>query len=70
MLPLALLSPTGLFFVHDFGWDVRASFVFDVDDARFLIALQVLFLRDHDSCLCKVQTLAKNAFVSESVITS
>ena len=28
------------FFVHDFGWDVRAGFVFDVDDARFLVALQ------------------------------
>ena len=27
------------FFVHDFCWDVRSSFVFDVNDARFLIAL-------------------------------
>ena len=66
MLPLALLSPTGLFVVRDFGWDVRAGFVFDVDDARFLLALQyhflmsggqhvvrVLFLRN--SCFCKVQ---------------
>ena len=57
------------FFVHDFGWDVRASFVFDVDDSRFLVALQyhflmtcgqhvvaqVLFLRNQDSCLCKAQ---------------
>ena len=30
--------------VHDFGWDVRATFVFDVDDARFLVALQCHFL--------------------------
>ena len=26
--------------VHDCGWDVRAGIVFDVDDARFLIALK------------------------------
>ena len=39
MLPLALLSPTGALFVHDFCWDVRYSFVFDIDDARVLIAL-------------------------------
>ena len=26
-------------FVHDFSWDVRVGFVFDVDDARFLVAL-------------------------------
>ena len=32
------------FFVHDFGWDVRVVFLFDVDDARFLVALQCHFL--------------------------
>ena len=32
------------FFVHDSGWDVRAGFVFDVDNARLLIALQYHFL--------------------------
>ena len=32
------------FFLHDFGWDVRAGFMFDVDDARFLVALQYHFL--------------------------
>ena len=32
------------FFVHDFGWNVRARFVFDVDDARFLLPLQYHFL--------------------------
>ena len=31
MLPLAFVSDWT--FVRDFGWDVRASFVFDVDDA-------------------------------------
>ena len=31
-------------FVHDFGWNVRAGFVFDVDDTRFLVALQYHFL--------------------------
>ena len=42
MLPLELLSPTALF-VHGFFWDVRASFVSDVDgDARFLVALQYI----------------------------
>ena len=57
------------FFAHDFGWDVRAGFVFDVDDARFLAALQHHFLMacgqhvvrkcsfcvDHDSCFGEVQ---------------
>ena len=28
MLPLELMSPAGLFFVDDIGWDVRASFVY------------------------------------------
>ena len=32
---------------HDFSWDVRATFVFDVDDARFLVALQYHFARYH-----------------------
>ena len=32
------------FFLHDFGWDVPAGFVFDVDDDRFLIALKYHFL--------------------------
>ena len=31
------------FFVHGFGRDVGAGFVFDVDDARFLVALQYHF---------------------------
>ena len=32
------------FFEHDFGCDVRAGFVFDVDDTRFLVAVQNHFL--------------------------
>ena len=32
------------FFAHDFGGDVRASFVFNVDDARSLVNLQYHFL--------------------------
>ena len=39
MLPLALLSPTGLSSCTIFDRNVRASFVFDVDDARLLVAL-------------------------------
>ena len=34
------LAPTGLSSYTIFCWDVRAGFEFDVDDARFLIALQ------------------------------
>ena len=73
LLPLALLSATGLFFVHDFGRDVRAAFLFDVDDARVLIALQYHFLMTCGQhvvrkCSFCVQgtTLAKNAFVNSS----
>ena len=75
---VGVVDPSWALFAHDFGSDVRAGFVFDVDDARFLIALslsdvpwttrcgRVLFLRNHDSCFCKVSTIAKNAFVSPS----
>ena len=44
MLPLELLVSDGTFFVDDVGWDVRAGFVFDVDDAWFLVASQCHFL--------------------------
>ena len=67
------------FFVHDFGWDVRARFVFDVDDARFLIALQYHFLmtsgkhvvRDCSFCVTMTRAFArynvgKNGFVNPS----
>ena len=30
-------------FLHDLCWNMGTSFVFDVNDARFLIALQALF---------------------------
>ena len=68
------------FFVHDFSWDMRSSFVFDVDDARFLVAVQnhflmtcgqhVLckrfFLRKRDSWPSKGTTLTKNALAFPS----
>ena len=55
------------FFVHDFGWDVRAGFVFGVDDARFLIALQYHFLmtrgqhvvRECSFCVTMTRAFAK-----------
>ena len=68
MLPLALPSPTGISPYTISDGMRRASFVFDVDDTRFpgRSALQYHFLRNHDSCLCKNTTLAKNAFVNAS----
>ena len=68
MLPLALLSPTGLSSNTISVGTCVPGFVFDVDDARFLVALQyhflmacgqytlcaqMLSLRDHDSCLAR-----------------
>ena len=43
-LPLELVSSTGALFVDDCSFNVRAGFVFGVDDARFLVALQYHFL--------------------------
>ena len=68
MLPLALLSPTGLSsYTISVGMRVLALF-FDVDDAWFLVALKKhflmtcgqhvvrkCFLRSHGWCLFKVQ---------------
>ena len=67
-------------FLHDFGWDVRAGFVFDVDDARFLIALLYHFVMTcgqhvvlkRSFCVtmsrafAKHNALAKNASVNPS----
>ena len=42
-------------FVHDFGWDVGASFVFDVNDTRLSVALWCHLSDDLpvDTTLCK-----------------
>ena len=64
------------FSAHDFSWDVRVSFVFDVDDARFLVALQYHFLMTREFSFCVTTTRAfarynvsKDCF-RQSVITS
>ena len=44
MLPFALLSPTGLSSHTISVGTCVPAFVFDVDDARFLVALQYHFL--------------------------
>ena len=70
------------FFEHDFGWDVRAGFVFDVDDARFLVALQYHYLmtcgqnvvRECSFCVTTTRAFARynvcKACFRQSVITS
>ena len=70
------------FFVHDFGWDVRANFVFDVDDAGFLLALQHHFpmtCGQNVVCKCSFCVTMTRAFarynvskecLRQSVITS
>ena len=52
MPPVGVTVSNWALFVHDFGWDVRACFAFDVDDARFLVALQYHFLMTCDNTLC------------------
>ena len=70
------------FFVHDFCWNVRGSFVFDVDDARFMVALQYHFLmtcgqhvvRECSFCVTMTRAFARSDVSKErfhqSVITS
>ena len=70
------------FFVHDFGWNVRARFVFGVDDARFMVALQYHFLmtcgqhvvRECSFCVTMTRAFARYDVSKErfhqSVITS
>ena len=54
-------------FVHDCGWDVCARFVFHVNDARLLIALQYHILmtcgqhvlRERSLCVTMTRAFAK-----------
>ena len=58
------------FFVNAFGWDVRVRFVFDVNDARFLVALQRQFLMtcgQHIVRQCSFCGTMTRAFPSYSV---
>ena len=56
-------------FVHDFGWDVRAGVVFDVDDARFWVTLQYHFFMTcgqhvlRECFFCVTMTLAFAKYV-------
>ena len=70
MLPFALLSPTGLSSCTISVGNVRASFVFDVDDARFLVALQCHFLMtrgQHVVCECSFWVTVTRAFAKYNV---
>ena len=55
----------GTFFLDGFGWDVRASFVFDVDDDWFLVALSYLILMtsgEHFERECSISVTVTRAF--------